>query len=108
VQGDVGLHVFPNMNTATIQKTSHTRRAVFLPVESISPSAGSQGLRTGQNAPVSQILTLAGTLIEQGPPIFDEHQRPVRCEGKRQQKVQPVGPGHAGLSVERTRGNPVL
>jgi len=33
-------------------------KAAFLPVDSFSPSAGTQGLPTGQNAPVSQILTL--------------------------------------------------
>ena len=35
-------------------------KAVFLRLESIWPPAGSQRLPTGQNAPVSQILTLAG------------------------------------------------
>src|SRR5512143_3495256 len=39
-------------------------RAVFLLVDSFSPSAGSQrGLPSGQNAPASQILTWASPLV---------------------------------------------
>ena len=53
-------------------------KAVFLPVELIWPSAGRWGLPTGQNASVSQILTLA-------------HARNVieRCDNGRRQRKAP-------------------
>jgi hypothetical protein len=45
-------------------------RADFLPVESIWPWVGSQGLPTRQNAPVSQILTLAPAFHGSDRPAF--------------------------------------
>ena len=41
------------LRTAPPSRVMHRRQAVFGPVESIWPSAGTQGLRTLQNAPVS-------------------------------------------------------